>query len=98
MFTRWIWVAMLCVVFLMRPGLISAELTPHQAKASETVSPEDWARLSLEGCHVEQRRRDEDLARLTNTLTREAQSKEEQSFPNEEARSYAKLLEKERHV
>ena len=96
MFTRWIWVAVLCGAFL--PGSIFARVTSPETTVERAVSPEEWARLRIEGCRVEQRHRDEALARLARSLKRTAESKEEQSFPDEEASAYAELIEKERHV
>jgi phosphatidylserine/phosphatidylglycerophosphate/cardiolipin synthase-like enzyme len=96
MSTRWLWCAVLCAASLAEQ--MSARGTPADGVVPGAVSPEEWARMRLDGCSAEQRRREEDLVSLADTLTREAQSKEEQSFADQEARVYSKLLEKERHV
>ena len=62
------------------------------------VSPEEWARLCVQGCRSEQSHRREDLARLKENLAQTALSSEEKSFPVEETRAYEKQVEKERHV
>ena len=95
---RWIWVAIWCAAFLPQAEAISEGMTSTKAPASEIVSPEEWARLCMEGCRAAQARRDENFARLTQTLAQRAQSSEERSFPNDESRAYDQLLDKERHI
>lgn len=67
-------------------------------KAQDTVTEEEWARLKIEQCRGEEQHRSCDLQRLTETLKREAQSKEELAFPKAEAEAHAKLLKNERRL
>lgn len=67
-------------------------------QGQETVTEEEWARLQMARCGREEERRADNLQKLTDTLQREAQSKEELAFPKAEAEAHAKLLKKERRL
>jgi PLD-like domain len=99
MLRRWIWLAIWLPGFIAPTHSFCSDPGPQQAGLTvESVSPQEWARLCLEQCQTEKERRTDNLSSLRQYLQDNAQSIEEKSFPDREASTYDRTLEKERRI